>query len=90
MLSGFPMSAVPMSAMASDTVSEQLFPASTVSNSGWTAVGAATIWEALATGDSEYATTSTATAVTEVGMALPAVNFASLDLAAFVVRVRTG
>lgn len=64
-----------------------LVPDSTVSNTNWTAVGAATVHQALASGDSDYITASTSGAVTEVSLTDPS---PSLDLtaASFTVRAR--
>jgi hypothetical protein len=64
-------------------------PNATVSNTGWTAVGAATIHAALAAGDADYATTSTNGAVTEVDLSStpPGLVVSAITLT---VRARTG
>jgi hypothetical protein len=64
-------------------------PNATVSNTGWTAVGAATIHAALAAGDADYATTSTNGAVTEVDLSStpPGLVVSAIMLT---VRARTG
>jgi hypothetical protein len=64
-----------------------LTPDATVSNTSWSAVGAASLHEALATGDSDYITASTAGAVAEIGLSNPAAPLTLTD-ASFTVRAR--
>jgi hypothetical protein len=64
-----------------------LTPDATLGTTGWSAVGAASLHAALATGDSDYITASTAGAVAEIGLSNPAVPLTLTDVS-FTVRAR--
>ncbi len=66
-----------------------LLPDGTASNTGWTAVGASSLWGALATGDSDYITSSTSGSVAEVTLSNPASGL-SLSARTLTVRVQLG
>ena len=66
-----------------------LLPDGTISNTGWTPVGAATAHAALAAGDADYIQSSTTGAVVEVSLSDPAYAL-SLTSGTFTVRARTG
>lgn len=65
----------------------ELLPDATVSSTSWSAVGAATLHEALATGDTDYMTASTAGAVAEIGLSNPAAPLTLTDVS-FRIRAR--
>ena len=65
----------------------QLNPDATVSNTNWSAVGAATLHAALAAGDSDYITASVAGAVSVVALSDPSPLLTLTD-ASFTVRAR--
>lgn len=62
-----------------------LVPASTVSNTGWSAVGASTLHEALAAGDDDAITASTDGATARVALSAPG---SPLTLTGATIRVR--
>lgn len=64
-----------------------LTPDATVSNTNWSAVGAASLHAALAAGDSDYITASTSGAVTEIGLSNPAAPLTLTDVS-FRIRAR--
>lgn len=70
-----------------DDLATVLSPDATVSNTSWSAVGAASLHAALAAGDSDYITASTAGAVAEIGLSNPAVPLTLTDVS-FTVRAR--
>lgn len=65
----------------------QLNPDGTVSNTNWSAVGAASLHAALAAGDSDYITASVAGAVSEVSLTNPS-PLLDLTDASFTIRAR--
>lgn len=73
--------------LRSATTSSTITPDSTVSNTSWSAVGAATLHGALVTGDTDYITASTTGAVTELGLSNPAAPLTLTDVS-FRVRAR--
>ncbi|MFN7610948.1 MAG: hypothetical protein ACK5QX_08445, partial [bacterium] len=66
----------------------QLTPDSTISNTSWTAVGAATLHAALAAGDSDAITSSTNGAVATVSLTDPVPNLTALTSVVVMLRHR--
>lgn len=73
---------------AGPSTTASLTPSSVAANSGWTAVGAATLSSALAAGDSDYITASTASATATIELTNPAATILSLTAGAIVIRHR--
>lgn len=66
-----------------------LVPDGTVSNTGWSPVGAATIHAALTAGDSDYMQSGSAGSVAEVSLSNPSIGL-TLTNGQLTIRVRTG
>lgn len=77
-----------ISGTGTDRFASTLTPDATVTNANWTAVGAATVHAALATGDADYIQASQAGATTRITLSNPARAYSSIAAATLRIRAK--